>query len=638
MSGIAGIYVLDDRAVDCSDLQRMVERLAHRGSDGSGVWSDNAVGLGHRMLWTTPESLDEKFPLVNRAGDLALTADARIDNRDELIAALGLCRPSEPGIGDGELILRAYERWGERCPEKLVGDFAFAIWDRRAQILFCARDHFGVKPFYYYRSPRIFAFASEIKALLCLPEVPRRLNETRVADYLVPMFEDKEITFYQDIFRSPPAHTMMVGREGVSLRAYWALDPSRELRLGSDEEYAEAFREVFTEAVRCRLRSAYPVGSMLSGGLDSSSIVCAARSLLSQEGSRRLRTFSAIFDDIPECDDRPFINAVLARGEVEPHYLRADRLSPLTDLDRVFYHEDEPFYAPNLYIHWGLYKAAREQKVPVLLDGLDGDTTVSHGITFLIELARTGRWMTLAREVDGLARRFDVSPSVVFWRHVLKPLAPEPARRLRRWLRARNGRGRTAHSIISPDFARRIGAAERIEVLERNWARSAPTVREDHWRRLTWGLLPFFLEVADRAASAFFIEPRYPFFDRRLVEFCLGLPAEQKLRGGWTRMVLRRAMAHVLPDEIRWRGGKSDLSASFNRGLLAFCRKQLNEVILDDPKLIEPYVDVAALREAYRRYVAKGTADDALSVWKAATLALWLQRTRLTPLVNMNQP
>ena len=357
MSGIVGIYFLDGRPVDRMVLERMTESIAHRGPDRAGMWNRGSVGLGHRMLWTTPESLHEQLPLVNpvrlgsrvglssygvnERGKLILTADARIDNREELMAALDLTGDPEREISDSELILSAYERWGECCSEKLLGDFAFAIWDGRRQHLFLARDHFGVKPIYYYRSSRVFVFASEIKALLCVPEVPRRLNEARVADYLVPMMDDRVVTFYKEIFRLPPGHSMIVGREEVPARPYWALDPSHEVRYRSDGEYAEAFCQLFTEAVRCRLRSAFPVGSMLSGGLDSSSVVCMARALLRENGNQRLHSFSAIFEDVPECDERPFINAILAQGGLEPHFVHADRISPLADLDRVFHHEEE---------------------------------------------------------------------------------------------------------------------------------------------------------------------------------------------------------------------------------------------------------------------------------------------------------
>jgi asparagine synthase (glutamine-hydrolysing) len=205
VSAIAGVYFLDGQPVGCADVDRMVAIQAHRGPDGSGVWSKGPVGVGHCLLWTTPESLREKFPRISRAGELVLTADARIDNRHALIAALNRGDRSPEELTDGPLILAAYERWGERSPERLLGDFAFVVWDGRTQSLLCVRDYFGIKPFYYYHHPgRTFSFASEIKALMCLPCVPRRLNEVRVADYLASRVEDKVVTFYQDIFRLPP--------------------------------------------------------------------------------------------------------------------------------------------------------------------------------------------------------------------------------------------------------------------------------------------------------------------------------------------------------------------------------------------------------------------------------------------------
>jgi asparagine synthase (glutamine-hydrolysing) len=627
VSAIAGIFFLDGRPVDRLVLERMVGSVAHRGPDGEGTWREGPVGFGHRMLWTTPESLHEELPLVRKSGDLALTADVRLDNRDELIAALGIASRPRQEIGDGELILGAYERWGERCPEKLLGDFTFAIWDRRRQELFCARDHMGVKPFYYYRSGRAFVFASEIKALLCLPEVPRRLNEVRVADYLVGISEDKEITFYQGILRLPPAHSMTLNRDRVLIRPYCSLDPSREVRFRSDEEYAEAYREVFTEAVRCRLRGTSQVGSLLSGGLDSSSIVCIAQELLSKEGDRQLHTFSSIFDDLPQCDERPFIDAVLAQGGFEHRSVQADRLSPLTDLDRVLWHEDEAFWAPNLFIHWALHGAARQQGVRVLLDGLGGDSTVSHGFEYLTELATRGRWIALSTEVRALSRHRNFSLWGLLLRYNIKPLAPEPIRQAWRVLRGRNQQpawGR--NTVIRTEFARYVGMAERYQALEGERSRPARTLREDHWRDLTSGLHPYALEESDRVAAAFFVEPRYPFYDRRLVEFCLALPPEQRLSQGWTRVIVRRALAGILPNKIRWRAGKANWRANFQRGLLSE-REVLEEVVSDDSQVIEEYVDLAALRLAYQRFVSRATQEDALLLWTAVILSRWLDQT-----------
>src|SRR4028118_115937 len=183
MSAIVGLYNLDGRSIERSAVEQMVAALAHRGPDGAGVWSEGAVGLGHCMLWTTPESLHEKLPLVDKSRDLTITADARIDNREELMEQLGITAEAHGEVSDSQLVLAAYGKWGEDCPQHLLGDFAFVIWDGAKQQLFCARDHFGVKPFYYhYAADKRFAFATEIKALLGLPEVPRQLNEVRVAE------------------------------------------------------------------------------------------------------------------------------------------------------------------------------------------------------------------------------------------------------------------------------------------------------------------------------------------------------------------------------------------------------------------------------------------------------------------------
>jgi asparagine synthase (glutamine-hydrolysing) len=632
VSAIAGIFFLDGRPVDRLVLERMVGSIAHRGPDGEGTWREGPVGLGHRMLWTTPESLHEELPLVRKSGDLVLTADVRLDNRDELIAALGIASRPRQEIGDGELILGAYERWGERCPEKLLGDFTFAIWDRQRQELFCARDHMGVKPFYYYRSDRVFVFASEIKALLCVPEVPRRLNEVRVADYLVLGFEDKSITFYGEIFRLPPAHRIVVGREVTTVRPYWTLDPTREVRFSSDEEYTEAFRELFTEAVRCRLRGAFPVGAELSGGLDSSAIVGVARKLLGNYSNTQLQTFSAVFEDISECDESQFIDAVLAEGGVEAHKVRGDRLSPLADLERVLWHEDEAFFSAGLYLGWAWRSTAHRHGVRILLSGEGGDSVVSHGIAYLTELVRKGRWRAFAVETAKLSRLRLYSPWGYVLNHGLKPLAPQPLRLGWRMLRGHNRlRWWTANTIINPEFARRTSLLERRQVLGQKWSEPVRSLREDHWRDLTSGIYPFSLEVADKVSAAFSIETRYPFWDRRLVEFCLALPPEQKLRGGWTRLIMRQALVGIYPEEIRWRTDKADNWPNSIRNLLMLEREVLDEIILKNPQVIEEYIDVASLRETYHRFVSKGIPSDAFAVWRAVTLALWLRQTGLSP-------
>ncbi|MCA1992895.1 MAG: lasso peptide isopeptide bond-forming cyclase [Coleofasciculus sp. S288] len=674
MSGIMGIFYLDGRPVDHESLGRMVDTLAHRGPDGVDIWSEGSVGFGHRMLWTTPESLLEKLPLVNQTGDLVITADARIDNRDELIAALGFNdRPAEK-ITDSQLILAAYEKWGESCPEHLLGDFAFAIWDGRQQVLFCARDHFGVKPFYYHYKPgHTFIFASEIKAILCLPDVPRRLNEVRIAEYLASTLEDKAITSYQAILRLPPAQTMTVSYGGgIQLRSYWSLDPSHELQLNSDEDYAEAFREVFTEAVRCRLRSAFPVGSHLSGGLDSSSVTCVARELLAQQGRSQLHTFSNIFDDVPECDERSFIEPILAQGGLIPHYVRPDRIGPLSEWKELLQPEEEPsLFGANGFLVWGLNRATQEAGVRISLDGFDGDTTVGHGMgyfaelacqgewatfaaeatgicqhfnnspayilrnygfTYLEELAKQGRWLAFAKTVKGIDGHFKVSPKQL-WLHLgLKPLVPQPILQVWRSLRGRKQPQNSVLSLINCSFADRMGVQDPVKVLEPAQS-SLLTAAQEQWLTFTSGRFTLVLEQCDLAAATFSIESRHPFMDKRLIEFCLSLPASQKLHQGWTRMVMRRAMNGILPEPVRWRGGKANMTANFLHGLLNFNRELLDEIVLSNPESIAAYVDLNVLQMSYDRIVSGGNLQNADIgiVWSAVALALWLNHSGMTP-------
>ena len=626
MSGIAGICFSDGRPVNPNDLSKMLASMRHRGPNRVGVWSAGPVGLGHCLLWTTSESLHESLPAVNPTGELAITADARIDNRDQLLASLDLVSGLHKEITDSELILRAYERWGERCPEELLGDFAFAIWDQPRLTLFCARDHFGVKPFYYFRSDQAFFFASEIKALLSMAGVSRRLNETRVADFLASNLQDTSMTFYKDILRLPPAHSLTVRTNGVLLQRYWSLDPAREVHCRSNEEYAEGFLRIFTDAVRVRLRCSFPLGSMLSGGLDSSSIVCIARQLIAGSGDHRLHTFSVVFPDTLECDESPFIQAVLDQGRLEPHRIGAGDFSPLGDLDCMLAREDEPFFAPNLFLHWAIYKAAKEQSVRVILDGIDGDITVSHGIGILQELGGRGQWIALAREILGLARRFQRSPWRILENHILRPLATKSVRRVRRLLRDKRTPAPALVPLLSRDFARRIGWTQIQESRRRGQVQLPRTAKQDHYRGLTQGLIPYSLEVADHAAMAFSIEPRYPFFDKRLAEYCLALPTEQKIFHGWTRMVMRRGMANILPERVQWRGGKADLSQNFFRSLLTSEGKVIEEMIRNPAAAIWEYVDQEALRRTYHRAVLSGDRDGALVLWQASVLGSWLQQ------------
>ncbi len=619
-------------------MRRMAATLSHRGPDGSSVACAGPAGLGHTMLWTTPESLYEVLPRRHRESGLVITSDARIDNRDELMEELGL-EYGAPAITDSELILEAYLKWGQECPQKLLGDFAFAIWDPHQEQVFCARDPMGVKCLYYFASVSLFAFASEIKALWCLPEVPRRLNELRVLDYLGNIFDDRAITFYQDIYRLPAASTLLVTRKHLKIAKYWSLDPKRELKLKSDDEYTEAFRECFVRAVRVRMRSAFPIGSSLSGGLDSSSIACVSRRIHeSQPAASPVHTFSLIFPSLPEqdlryIDERKYMQDVVALGGFEPHFIRADELSPMRDVQCVHRHFDEANFAPNLYLHWAMYESAKQAGVRVFLDGFDGDATLSYGHDYLRDLALSLRWKTLREEVRLLARNLGWPAKTVIREFCARPLCPDPLYNL--WCKTRGRRAdpMALDTFLAPHFKKRLGFEKRVRSLADSKKKyRLPTARENHRDGLEHATYSYALESADKASAAFQVEARYPFFDRRLMELCLSLPTGQKLRQGWPRLILRRAMTGYLPKSIQWRSSKGNLSPNFERKLLERDGSLLEDVLLHDTSELEPYVDLVSIRKAYETYkVAPQWHSGSFNLFSAVTLAVWLRSAKFGP-------
>lgn len=629
MSAIVGLYFLDHQPIDRAILVRMTETLAHRGADNSGIWSSQSVGFGHRMLWSTPESILETLPY--QSDGLAITADARIDNREELIAALNFKRQQPDKITDSQLILAAYEKWGEACPAHLIGDFAFAIWNQRTQTLFCARDPMGIKPFYYYHSRHLFAFASEIKALFCLPQIPRQLNELRVAQYLIRAFDDRELTFYQNIWRLPAAHSLTISAATYQVRSYWSLDPDCEVRLSSDQEYVEAYREVFNEAVRCRLRSAFPVGSMLSGGLDSSSIACTARNFLA-DTEQSLHTFSAIFPSLPEqdlqhIDERFYIEKVLAQGGFIPHFIEADQLDPLANYDQLLWHIDEAFCAPNLYLNWAWYQTAQQNQVRVVLDGIDGDTTVSHGQAYLAELVRAFRWKRFLSEARAYAATHGISKRQVLWEWGVLSLLPGAFWKQWNLLQERIFPA-WRKTEINSQFAKQIKLSQHCQtVLAKQFSMPVNTARHIHWHSLNSGLIQYALELADKASAAWSVELRFPFCDRRLMEFCLALPPEQKFSRGWSRLIARRAMEDVLPVELRHRLSKANLGINSKQKIVHFNQHKIEQEILQKPHTIENYIDKEKLYLIYRKFIKQPLHEQsALSVYTALVLMIWLKK------------
>jgi len=634
MSGIVGILRPGGGTVDGSEIADMLDAIEHREIDGRSAWCGGDVGFGHARRHFTPEDRHETWPLHAAEGAISLIADARLDNREELVSTLGLSRHERGFHTDGELILAAFRRWGEGCPAHLLGDFAFAVWDAGRRRLFLARDHFGAKPLFHHRAADgTFVFGSEIKALFAAADISRTPDEFFVAYHFgVPVTGDGSSTFYAAVKSLPPAHTLSVDAGGLRMREFWTLDDVPELRLPSSEAYAEGFRDHFEASVRARLRSVTPVGVTLSGGLDSSTIASVAAKL----APGRVRSFSAIFPDALAADERAYQRSVVERWNLPHAEYAADAASPLTDYADVVRHLDGWQTAGNLRLNWNLYRLAAGQGVRVMLEGFDGDTVVSHGLGFFGELAQRRAWLRLAVEVGAHARvkQMPVVPTVWSW---MANFRVYPLLRayglLQHWLRlerlgARITRHAPAHEqrlpwrhYLNADFVGRVRGTARGDLPQ--------TERAHHARALLRSIRSPATQMLNACGAGFGVDVRYPFFDRRLVEFCVSLPPEQKIRRGLTRLILRRAMRGIVPDLVLARKDKTNIEPGLAHALWTHERPRVSSVLrsgaLDE---LADYVDVPTFREIFTRYEqGNSSAHDRLVVWQTLAFLLWLQES-----------
>jgi asparagine synthase (glutamine-hydrolysing) len=545
------------------------------------------------------------------AAHAVVIGDVRLDDRQSLVAAVGL--PGRSTDEDIELVRAAYDRYGDRCPDQVVGDYAFALWDERRRRFFCARDPFGVKPFYYHLSPHLFIFGSDPQAVLRASGARRELNPGPLVDYLFGVFEDTTATPYRGVERLPAGHVLIVEEDRHQCRRHWQPETVPELRLPDDAAYEEAFRDALTGAVASRL-PAKDAGVYLSGGLDSTAVICVAQRLYA---GGRLRGFSAVFDDEPRSDERGYAQAAATHAGSELVRCHPERTSPLSDWVGAPWTWPAPSLDAQVALCQTITEAAMGRGVKVLLTGFGGDSVVSHGPTYLTELARSLRLRRFGAAVRATARRHQRPVWPLVKRYGLAPNVPRAVIRRRR---ARQAWG--SGVPVRPDLAAALGVPERIAALQ---AQSlSRTARDAHLSDLMSGPSIFVLEGSWHVDTATGVERRHPFLDRRVAELCLSLPGEQKLRDGWTRSIMRRALVGILPDEVRFRVGKTNLSPAFERSLMTTDRPVI-EALVEKPTVVADWVEPAGLDALWHRCLTQGEASDCYALWRVAVLAAWLR-------------
>jgi len=621
MSGIVGIYNLDGRPVEQTDIQRMLDSIAHRGPDGSGVWTDGSVGVGHRMLWTTPESLHEKLPLTNKTGELTITADARIDNRDELIPTLNLNGRPRETIPDSEIILAAYEKWGEQCPEKLLGDFSFAIHDKRKQIIYCARDPIGIKPFYYYFKEGKFRWSSEPKAIYEDKAISKEPNLPLICLYLLNRFDEKEETLYKDIYRLPPSHFMVLENGQIRKDQYWDIDPNYSIRYKTDQEYAERFLELFKEVIRVRLRSNGPVGALLSGGLDSSSIVCTAQKLYQEKSilNNEFETFSIIFDRLP-CDERFYIGEVVRKWNIKANYFPYEKYFPSI----VFEQNEQYFdlgYFPTLISYAQPFGVAQQKGTKVMLYGIGGDDFLAVSFDHLTDLMLQGNFHKMIIQLRHDSVLFSYSPYYLFLYYCFRPMIPRPIKSLLRQI-LKPFRGDTIPSYINIAYTKKAGVNDRLRTLRSS--KKFPTRSQQRlYEVFHYGSnRNMALDILERFSAHFGIESRYPFLARRLVEFLLAIPEDQRWRDEWPKAILRMAMNGILPEPIRVRKDKADFSCMIDLELKDRLAPKIERLIQTSALRNFEIIHVDKLQQLFEDYRQGKTKEDTRD---AIEIFVWLE-------------
>lgn len=559
MSAIAGIYYINKQAFAVEHGDRLMGALQRYPADDVQTWHKGYIYFGCHAQWITPESVGERLPYYDEKKQLAITADAIIDNRAELFEKLHVPH-FQRNMSDSELILLAYDKWGKEAPKLLIGDYAFMIWDERRHLLFGARDYSGTRTLYFHRTSGRFAFCTTIEPLFTVPGVEKILNEQWLAEYLAlpHMSEslDASSTVYKKVGQVPPSHTITVEGDKVSFSRYCVITDVEQLRLKSNEEYDEAFREVFQSAVTARLRTHRQVGAQLSGGLDSGSVVSfAAKDLLKL--NKRLHTYSYVpprdfVDWTPKsrmADERSYIQSTVQYvGNIKDHYLDFKEKSPLTEIDNLLETLEMPYkFFENSAWHAGICEKASEQGVGVLLCGDMGNFTISWGqaVEYYAALLKKLNWICLFRELNQYSQNKGIKKSLIF-----PVIAKTAFPFLNRFSRSK--KPVQYPFLVNPALAKRTDVFNKLKEHGVRLKNDKRTVFE--LRKI---LLRDVFYYNHNGASAAKLSLRYslwrrdPTNDERLVRFCLSVPEDQFVQNGLDRSLIRRATQNCLPDKVR---------------------------------------------------------------------------------------
>jgi asparagine synthase (glutamine-hydrolysing) len=641
MCGIAGIIELNSTPLDLALVKGMARIQQHRGPDGEGFFWDNGahavwvefngqaqslprdlagqhaeraprVALAHRRLAIIDLSPAGRQPMSDAAQRYWITYNGEVYNYIELRRELESLGYSFRSGTDTEVILAAYTEWGADCLSRFNGMWAFAIWDAKERTLFCARDRFGVKPFYYYWNGKQFMFASEIKALLANRQVPRTLNDQVILDYLLSGSMDHlpGQTFLAEIQQLLPAHYLILKDGALRAYQYWQLQPSPE-PLPITEELDERCRELILDAARLRLRSDVPVGGTLSGGIDSATLTCLIDQRLADQ---TYHVFSAQFHG-HQHDESQYVRDVMAQARhLELHETTPSARQLLDELPQLFWHQEEPFGDTSIYAHYCLMRLTRQQGVKVILTGQGADEVFggygSYYRAFLGHLLRKGRIGGLRREIrarSSISGEKPLSLQLASIYHALPSSLRTHVQSLALYQRS---------DWINPDFKRRI-TRQRFDAVPPGWSRFNWYLAE----AISKWSIPHLVHHDDRNSMAFSIESRAPYLDYRLAQLLFSTADEAKISNGRMKVLLRRASQGIIPQSITARNDKIGFYTPMSQWL-SEAREFIWETFDTNFARENPYLHAPQVTRMAQE-VLQGNFRWASPLWWSLSLCLW---------------
>jgi asparagine synthase (glutamine-hydrolysing) len=615
MSGIVGMYERGGAPVDRALLRALTQSLAYCGPDAQDTWSIAPVGFGHSLLRTGREWQQEKQKqLASLDGRYWITADARIDCRDELLEAMKAKAgdapaptiPSDSPASDSELILRAYATWGEDCVQHLRGDFAFAIWDAQQKRLFCARDHFGLRPFYYAEIGDVFLFSNVLECLRQHPEVSADLNDAAIGDFLLFGLNcDEATTTFRDIRRLPPAHSLSVSAEGLRQRRYWSPPTEGRIRYARPEDYIEHFQILLQAAVADRMETER-LGILLSGGLDSGTLATTAKDVSRiSGGAQDLRAYTVVYESLKEDDEGGYARLTADFLKIPIRLIPMDEIQPFDRWNdpEIRWPEpvDDPYFA-GLFNQFGTVA----EDCRVVFSGEGSDNLMHFQMwPYVKNMVQHKEWITLAKNIPWYAA-----------------IRQSPLPGLRR--RAKNFVQRKSDipafpKWLAPDFARRLNLQDRA----REWSvlptvQPHPVLPQGHASLSIphWGNL---FEKEHSGLTRCPVEVRHPFLDLRIVNFLLALPPFPHF---YEKHLLREATAGRLPEAVRTRRKTPFTGQPLIKFIELTGGKALNEVNWEAD--MDSYIDRASMQP----FQSETDAEQLDADIRPLCLNFWLQSAR----------